>query len=124
MLFPHLYYCFIDYFNDPVTDGAVIYVGDIPFWYNEQEGMYTEILGNLTGNVFLVESRSHDFLLSHRGNALHASQSFAESRKSNDNMLKSLVPSQLFMHGYHLQTPVTSYTYPTLHEKEMPRHST
>ena len=24
--------CFIDYFNDPVADGAAIYAGNIPFW--------------------------------------------------------------------------------------------
>ena len=43
---------FIDYFDDPVPDGAVIYAGDVPFQYNEQEGMCTEFLGNPTGNIF------------------------------------------------------------------------
>ena len=32
----------VDYFYDLVLDGAVIYAGDIPFWYIEQEGTYTE----------------------------------------------------------------------------------
>ena len=33
--------CFMDYVNDPVLDGTVIYAGDILFWYNEHEGTYT-----------------------------------------------------------------------------------
>ena len=36
---------FIDDFSDPVLNGAFIYAGDVPFKYNEQEGMYTEIIG-------------------------------------------------------------------------------
>ena len=32
---------FIDYFDDPVLDDMVIYAGDVPFWYNEHEGIYT-----------------------------------------------------------------------------------
>ena len=43
--------CFLDYFKDPVLEGAVIYMGDIVFQYNEQEGKCTQFLGNLTGNV-------------------------------------------------------------------------
>ena len=63
-----------DYFNDLVPDGAVIYAGDISFWHNEQEGMYTEFLGNPTGNIFLAVSRDHEFLPSHRGTALYVSR--------------------------------------------------
>ena len=36
-----LWNCFIDYFSDRVLDSAFIYTGDVPFQYNEQEGMYT-----------------------------------------------------------------------------------
>ena len=32
---------FLDYFDDPVLDGAVIYVADIPTQYSEKEGMHT-----------------------------------------------------------------------------------
>ena len=52
---------FIDYFTDPVLDGAVIYAGDIPYQYNEQEGTYTEFLGNATGNIFQAASRDQEF---------------------------------------------------------------
>ena len=37
--------CFLDYLNDPILDGAVIYVGDIPFQYNKAEVRYTEFIG-------------------------------------------------------------------------------
>ena len=43
--------CFLDYFNDPILDDAVIYAGDIPFQYNMVEGRYTEYIGNLVGAV-------------------------------------------------------------------------
>ena len=39
--FHHQCNFFIDYLNGPVLDGAVIYAGDIPLWYNEQEGTHT-----------------------------------------------------------------------------------
>ena len=39
------------YFNNPVPDSAVIYADGVPFQYNEQEGMYTEFLGNPSGNI-------------------------------------------------------------------------
>ena len=57
--FHHLQNHFIDYVDDPVLDGAVIYAGDVPFQYNEQEGMYTKFLGNPTSNIFLATSREH-----------------------------------------------------------------
>ena len=52
--------CFIDYFDDPIPDLAVIYTGDIPFQDNEKEGMHTTFLGNPTGNIFLSASRDHE----------------------------------------------------------------
>lgn len=42
----------IDFFDNPVLDGAVIFGGDVQFQYKEQEGMYTKFLGNPT--VFSV----------------------------------------------------------------------
>ena len=71
MQFYHQHYCFIDYCDDCVPDGAVTYAGDILFWYNEQEGTYTEFLGNPTGNIFLLASRDHECLLHHRGPAFY-----------------------------------------------------
>ena len=35
--FHHKQKHFLDYFKDPILDGAVIYVGDVPFQYNERE---------------------------------------------------------------------------------------
>ena len=52
---------FFDYFHDPVLDGAVIYAGDIQFWYSEQEGMYRGVLDNYIWNVFLAVSRTIHF---------------------------------------------------------------
>ena len=81
----------MDYFDDLVADGAVIYVGNILFWYSEKEGTCTEVVENQTGNVFLAESRDHKFLLKYRNTLLHT---FAESRRSSHNYIKILVPSQ------------------------------
>ena len=52
--------------------------------------MYTEVLCNLTGNVFLTTSRDHSFLLSHGDTALHTS---IESSKPNHMYDKSLTSS-------------------------------
>ena len=35
--------CFLDYFDDSVPDGAVIYAGDILYKYSEKQGTYTEV---------------------------------------------------------------------------------
>ena len=43
--------CFIDYFDDPIPDDAVIYVSDILFQYNEIEGRYTEFIGKSRGTI-------------------------------------------------------------------------
>ena len=74
--------CFFDYLDDPLPDGAVIYEGNILFQYSKKEGMYTEVLENLTGNIFLATSRDHEILLSHRNITSHTS---TESRRSNQN---------------------------------------
>ena len=54
------FYCqynlFLDCFDDHVLDGAVIYAGNIHFQYGKQEGIYTEVLDNPTGNIFLKNS--------------------------------------------------------------------
>ena len=75
--------CFINYFTNTVPDGAVIYAGAVLFQYNEQEGMYTEFLGNPTGNVFIAASRDHEFSLSHKDNVSHVLKNSDESAKSN-----------------------------------------
>ena len=106
--FHHQYNCFIDFFDDHVPDNTVLFAGYIPFQYNEQESIYTEFLGNPTGNIFLAASIDHGFLLSHNLNS--------ESSVTS----KSLVPAQLLIHKYHLQIPVTPCIQPTLQEKEMP----
>ena len=67
-------------------DGAVISMGDTPFQYSEKEGMYTEVLDNLTGNVFLATGRDHEFLLSYRNTTLCTS---TESRRSCHNYIKN-----------------------------------
>ena len=38
--FHHEQNCFLDYFDDPILDDAVIYTRDIPFQDNEKEGRY------------------------------------------------------------------------------------
>ena len=44
--FHSLWNLLIDYFDNPVPDGAVIYAGVVLFQYNEQEGMHMELSGN------------------------------------------------------------------------------
>ena len=81
--FHHLQNCFIDYFDDPILDDPVIYAGDVPFQYKEQESMYTVFLGNPTGNDFLATSRDHKLLLSPKGNASNISNNSIEPTKLN-----------------------------------------
>ena len=57
--FDCLWYSFIDYVNDPALDVTFIYVGNILFQYNKEEGTYTEFLGNPTA-TFLATSRDHE----------------------------------------------------------------
>ena len=64
----HTNHCFLDYFNDPISDDAVIYMSDIPFQCNKIEGSYTEFIGNPIGTVFIAAKRDHKFLLSQRSN--------------------------------------------------------
>ena len=49
--YDHMHHCFLDYFNNPIPDYAVIYTGDIPFQYNKIEGRYTDSIGNPVGTV-------------------------------------------------------------------------
>ena len=81
--FHYQYNHFMDYFNNPASDGVVIYAGDVPFWYDEQKGTCTELLGNPTGWMFLAASRDHKFLLNHRSTTSHVSHTTVESRKTN-----------------------------------------
>ena len=50
--YDHTHDHFLDYFNDPIPDDAVIYTGDIPFKYNKVEGRYTQFIGNLATTIF------------------------------------------------------------------------
>ena len=56
--------CFLEYFNDPIPDDAVIYAADIPFQYNKIKGMNTKFIGNPIGSVFIEVTRNHEFLIS------------------------------------------------------------
>ena len=107
--------CFLDYFDDPVMDGAVIYVDDIPFQYSEKEGMYTAVLHNPTGNVFLTTSRDHELLLCYRATALHIS---AESWRSSHNYVKNLSSSITTVCHFHLPIPVTHYIQHIMKQKK------
>ena len=59
----HEHNCFLDYFNDPVPDGAVIYVSNVPFQYNERQCKYTEFIGNPTGATLVAARRYQEILL-------------------------------------------------------------
>ena len=59
----HTHCHFLDYFNDPILDDAVIYAGDIPFQYNKVEGRYTEFIGSPKGTAFIAVKRDHKFLI-------------------------------------------------------------
>ena len=60
----HIHHHFLDYFNDHILDDAVMYAGDIPFWYNKIEGRYSEFIGNPIGSVFIAVKRDNKFLIS------------------------------------------------------------
>ena len=97
--FHHQHNCFIDYFDNSVLDVVVINAEGIPFWYYEQEGMYTDMLGSPTGNIFLAASRDHEFLQSHRGTVLHVPHTCIESSKPSNNYMKnSSSSSTVHMH--------------------------
>ena len=87
---------FLDYFSDPVPDGAVIYEGNVPFQYNKQEDMYTEFVGYPTCKVLLAASKDHDFFPSHKGNASNVSNNSNKSKKSkfvrNSSNLTQITP--------------------------------
>ena len=81
--FHHEQKCFLDYFEDPVPDGTVIYVGNVQFQYNECEDKHTEFIGNQTGIISVATNRDHEFLLSHKGNASNIPNSSNNFRKLN-----------------------------------------
>ena len=69
----HRHHCFLDYFNDPIPDDAVIYTSDIPFHYNKIEGRCTEFIGNPIGTVFIAAKRAHKFFSSQSSNKIKLS---------------------------------------------------
>ena len=71
--FHYQHNCFIDYFNDPALDDAVIYAGDVPLQYDEQEGTHRDFIGHPAGYVFLAAIGDHKFLLRHRSTMSHDS---------------------------------------------------
>ena len=66
----HTHCHFLDYFNDPISDDAVIYTGEILFKDTKIEDSYTEFIGNPIGTGFIAVKRDHEFLLSQRSNNL------------------------------------------------------
>ena len=60
--------CFLEYYNDPILDDAMIYAGDIPFQYNKVEGRYTKFIGNPADTVFTVVKGDHAFLFNQSKN--------------------------------------------------------
>ena len=77
---------FIDCFDNPVPQDAVIYAGIVPFQH-EQEGKYTKFFGHPTGYIFLAASRDQKFLSGHRTTSSHVLHTPIESRKSNCNYI-------------------------------------
>ena len=71
----------MDYLDYPVPDETLIYAGDVPLQYNEQEGMYAEFIGIPACNAFLAASRDHEFLLNHKGNVSNILNSSIEPAK-------------------------------------------
>ena len=82
MLFPLWKKHFLDYFVDPVPDGAVVYVGDVLFQYNKREGSIA-LVGNPTGIIFEAAKRDHEFLLNQKGNTSNMSNNSNNCRKLN-----------------------------------------
>ena len=106
--FHHPWNHFIDYFDNPVPDGVVMYADNVPFQYNEQEDTYIEFLGTLTGNIFLATSRDHEFLLNQKGstsNVSNNSDKYAKwnfvEKSINIILIIPLVPSELLHPTYN-----------------------
>ena len=78
--FHHQQTCFLDHFDDPVLDGAVIYTNDFPFQYNKREGSY---VGSPTDIFFVAATRDHEFLLSQRSIVLNISSNLNNFRELN-----------------------------------------
>ena len=66
---------FLDYFEQAVLDGVIIYACDVPFQYNPWEGKYTEFLAN--------PNRDHEFLVSQKGIPSNILNSSNNVRKLN-----------------------------------------
>ena len=102
--------CFLDYFDDPFLDDAVIYTNNIPFQYMEKVGRYTEIIGNPTGTIFVAVKRDHKFLLSQRSNTPNMSSNLNNFRQlhvtencSNFKKIAFANTSDISHHMYHIQ---------------------
>ena len=62
--------------------------------------MYTEFLGNPTGNIFLATSRDHEFSLCHKGNV--------SSVSNNSNESKNIKFCQIFINLIQITSPIPS----------------
>ena len=65
--------CFLDYFDDPILDVAVIYMSDISFQYSERGCKYTKFIGTPKSTIFVANKRDHEFLLCKRSNTSNMS---------------------------------------------------
>ena len=81
--FHHKQNHFLDHFEDPVPDGAVICGDGVPFQYNEWEGKYMVFVGNPTGIIFVATNRDHEFWLNQKGNESNISNSSNNFRRLN-----------------------------------------
>ena len=75
--------CVLNYFEDPVPNGTVIYMDDVPFQYKERQDKYTEFLGNPTSMIFVADKRHHELLLNQISNASNMSNNSNNSRRLN-----------------------------------------
>ena len=81
--FHHKQNHFFDYFKDPVPNGVVIYMGDVPFEYNERDSKYTDVLGSPTGIIFVGDKMDHNFFLNQISNVSNVSSNLNNFRQSN-----------------------------------------
>ena len=106
--------CFLDYFHDPVLDGAVIHVVDMPFQYSEKGGMCTEVLDNLAGSIFLAASKDHGFLLSCRNTVLHTCAEFRRPSQNYSNNPSSKTTSNILL----LSSNPSDLLHPTYYDRK------
>ena len=90
---------FLDYFNDPIMDDAVIYIDNIPLQYNKIEGRYTEFIGNPIG----TGKRDHEFLIVQRRNRPNISSDLINFGL---HITKNIV---VILYKYQLQIPLTHH---------------